>query len=311
MRSYSITDGIVNLLEENELSQGKKNEISGWRERRRKQSSEPAEESLNSIGRANERDTTAHYLLSLPYVSEKIVKSKNDLAYWGITASCFDICLQRIPNLKGARLLDIGAGIGWASRRFAERGFTTIAMDILHDHMLEANELMRFSGIYFDRVVGDYESLPFIDNSFDIIFSCSSLHHSSHPTLLVRELKRVLKIHGRIIIINEPLRSIFQSEQNLLRDSEERKLGISEHIYNYWEYKLPFLINWLRSEFYLEEFHNPNKMEMWLKEKALTKRVSAALLRAAFKYGGLKKLYQLFWALFRGGCFNIQARKLF
>jgi len=58
----------------------------------------------------------------------------------------------------------------------------------------------------------------------------------------LRELKRVLKRHGQIVIINEPLRSILQSEQILLQSNEEKKLGMSEHIYNYWEYKLPFLV---------------------------------------------------------------------
>lgn len=49
-------------------------------------------------------------------------------------------------------------------------------------------------------IQGDSCYLPFTDNQFDIIFSRALIHHLPNPKDGLREMKRVLKIGGRVIL---------------------------------------------------------------------------------------------------------------
>ena len=47
---------------------------------------------------------------------------------------------------------------------------------------------------------GNVESLPFDDQSYDVVVCCSAFHYFRHPGLALAEMKRVLKPGGRIVI---------------------------------------------------------------------------------------------------------------
>lgn len=49
-------------------------------------------------------------------------------------------------------------------------------------------------------IVGDAETLPYKDNSFDKIFCLNSFHHYSNPNKVIEELFRVLKTDGEVIV---------------------------------------------------------------------------------------------------------------
>jgi ubiquinone/menaquinone biosynthesis C-methylase UbiE len=49
-------------------------------------------------------------------------------------------------------------------------------------------------------VVGDVASLPFGDNSFDLVVSTLSMHHWAEPTKGLAEMGRVLRPGGRALI---------------------------------------------------------------------------------------------------------------
>ena len=50
-------------------------------------------------------------------------------------------------------------------------------------------------------VEGDAEALPFADGSFDRVFSNGVLHHTPDMSAALREIHRVLKPSGRVVII--------------------------------------------------------------------------------------------------------------
>ena len=54
-----------------------------------------------------------------------------------------------------------------------------------------------------DLRVGDSEHLPWNDESFDIVTCIASFHHYPNPEPVLREMKRVLK-HGGSLIIADP-----------------------------------------------------------------------------------------------------------
>lgn len=99
------------------------------------------------------------------------------------------IVLHLLPQ-KG-RLLELGAGAGWQARALENRGFDVSAIDLPS------------SGYRAHRVwpVIEYNSknIPFEDNSFNIIFSSSTLEHIPHIYEFQKELQRVLKPDGVVI----------------------------------------------------------------------------------------------------------------
>ena len=51
-------------------------------------------------------------------------------------------------------------------------------------------------------VCADSEHLPFADASFDVVTCSNSFHHYPHQQAVVNEMRRVLRPHGRLILID-------------------------------------------------------------------------------------------------------------
>ncbi len=152
---------------------------------------------------------------------------------WINVARSFDIALQTLQLTGNEVILDLGAGRGWAAKQFALRGCRVVALDVVPDENVglgRAHALMRHAGVYFDRIIGDGENLPFFPAQFDVVFCAAALHHSSHLGLMMQQIGRVLRPGGRLCAINEPCRSVLDDEQAILtRDATaELEVGINE-----------------------------------------------------------------------------------
>lgn len=53
---------------------------------------------------------------------------------------------------------------------------------------------------------GDALNIPFDDNSFDLVVCNASFHHYSNPQKVVKEIKRILKNEG-VLILGDPTSS--------------------------------------------------------------------------------------------------------
>ena len=89
-------------------------------------------------------------------------------------------------------VLDLGAGAGIVNAvNFRECVASVVGID-LDPRVLE--------NPYLDEgIVGNAESLPFADCTFDLVFSDNVLEHLDRPLLVFEEVKRVLKPGGRFI----------------------------------------------------------------------------------------------------------------
>lgn len=105
----------------------------------------------------------------------------------------------------GARVLEIGCGPGHLSILLAGRhGFDMTGLD-LDPSMIErahANADRRRDGAAAPPtfMVGDVASLPFPDESFDLVVSTLSMHHWSDPAAGLAEIGRVLRPDGRALV---------------------------------------------------------------------------------------------------------------
>jgi SAM-dependent methyltransferase len=159
---------------------------------------------------------------------------------WHNVAVLFDLAQREIGLQGGETVLDLAAGFGWAARRFAERGCTVFAVDIVADEVYglgRAWALMEHAGVYFEPLLADGETLPFPDGSFDLVFICGGLHHFVRFGPVLAEIKRVLKPGGRFVATGEPALSLMERERDAQRAMEETRVGIVERrpkSFNYW-----------------------------------------------------------------------------
>ena len=102
----------------------------------------------------------------------------------------------------GMRVLDVAAGTGNASIPAAERGATVTASDLTPE-LLEAGRRQAESrGLELEWVTADAESLPFEDESFDVVMSSIGAMFAPHHQDVADELVRVCRPGGTIGMLN-------------------------------------------------------------------------------------------------------------
>lgn len=104
--------------------------------------------------------------------------------------------LSRMPVGEGDVVLDLGCGSGYAARALREAGGVARAYGLD-----AAPEMARNARGYTDDprvgyLVGDFEHLPFHEDSVDHCFSMEAFYYASDPHAALRELHRVLRPGG-------------------------------------------------------------------------------------------------------------------
>lgn len=104
---------------------------------------------------------------------------------------------------QGERVLDVACGTGVVARRAAEKvgssGAVT-ALDLAPDMIDVAKSLPVAKGAHIEWHVGDAESLPFDDGSFDVVLCQMGLMFMRDRAAAVAELARVVAPNGRLLV---------------------------------------------------------------------------------------------------------------
>lgn len=119
-----------------------------------------------------------------------------DLLTGRVTARFVDPLLDAAGAGAGTRLLDVGAGPGYAARLAADRGAVVTGVDIADEVVALARR--RHPGIRFVRA--DAEDLPFADRSFEAIVGNFVVNHVPRPERTLAELARVAVPGGAIAL---------------------------------------------------------------------------------------------------------------
>ena len=112
-----------------------------------------------------------------------------------------DIVISRFTPPTGSEVADIGTGTGYLAKGLAKYAKKVWAIDS-STAMLEvaSNDINRAGLNNIELVAGDAHDLPLKDNSQDFVYANLLLHHVLEPALAIKELFRVLKPDGRIVI---------------------------------------------------------------------------------------------------------------
>jgi len=164
-----------------------------------------------------------------PFVQQEIVKT-NGILYSGVLGGLRRYPIPEIPlpeTTQGLRLLDVGCNWGRWSIAASRRGYQAIGIDPGILAVQAATRVSRALGVSPGFVVGDGRSLPFPDETFDVVFSYSVLQHFSKDDAKasIREAARVTKRGGRVLIQLANLLGVRQL-YNQARDSLRGEQGL-------------------------------------------------------------------------------------
>lgn len=108
--------------------------------------------------------------------------------------------LLSVTDVRGLRILEVGAGTGGDSINLSTMGARVIALDYSEDILKKVKAVTNESGVSLDLMRGDGTNLPFPDECFDIVYHQGLLEHFLQPQTLVGENIRVLKKGGYLLI---------------------------------------------------------------------------------------------------------------
>ena len=103
-------------------------------------------------------------------------------------------------ELAGREVLDVGCGDGVLLRAVASRGARVTEIDADPAMVTAARRVAAEAGIDARLMEGRAERLPFADASFDVVAAITVLCFAEDAALLVREMARVLRPGGSIVI---------------------------------------------------------------------------------------------------------------
>jgi len=146
------------------------------------------------------------------------LKAKEDfvheMARWG--------GLDRLP--RGTTVLDVGCGIGGSSRILSrEYGFAVTGVTISPNQVKRARELTP-PDLPVKFQVDDAMALSFPDASFDAVWSIEAGPHMPDKAVFARELLRVLKPGGLLVLADWNQRDDRRKPLNLCERSVMRQL---------------------------------------------------------------------------------------
>ena len=170
----------------------------------------------NTYFPASEISWAVKYFLDALYyknVAEFEASSDEFLSHIGKEDGRYQVILQEassLPKYTARMILDVGCGKGRYLKNLAED---------LPDCQYAAVDLSRTVMEFFDSDIavkrqGTMTNIPFDDNTFDMVFACESLEHAIDVENALREMSRVTKPSGKIVIIDKNSKSMGRLEIN-------------------------------------------------------------------------------------------------
>lgn len=98
------------------------------------------------------------------------------------------------PARPGARVLDIGCGVGQVAGRLQAEGFDAHGVDISAPNVARAQKVCPRCQVY------DGRKLPFADCFFASVGALNVLEHVEEPEAFITEMTRVVEPGGRVLI---------------------------------------------------------------------------------------------------------------
>lgn len=111
-----------------------------------------------------------------------------------------ELLLERIGPPSGLRILDVGCGDGVLAVELARRGAIVAGVDISGEMIAAARRRAQSGALRIDFKRASAQALPFADDHFDVVTAVTVLCFIEDPDAAMREMVRVLKPQGRLVL---------------------------------------------------------------------------------------------------------------
>lgn len=129
----------------------------------------------------------------------------------------------------GKSAADIGAGTGFMTEGLIREGLHVIAVDQSNEMLDEMRK--RFSEVDgIEYLLGESEKLPIPDGSVDYAFANMYLHHVESPLNAIKEMVRILKPGGKLVITDMDTHTF----EFLKREHHDRWMGFDRIDVKQW-----------------------------------------------------------------------------
>ncbi len=220
------------------------------------------------------------------------------------------IILEKLGDVRGRNILELGCGAGEASVYFAKLGALVTATDISGGMLEVVGRVAERHRVVVQICKCFSDNLPFEDESFDIVYAANLLHHVELEQTLA-EARRVLRDGGIFVcwdpLAHNPLINVYRRMATQVRTVDEHPLEMSDlkcfrAFFSQVTYEATwFFTLWIFLRFYLIERIDPNKERYWKKILLEHKRLEPM-------YRGLELCDRLLLSLFpflKRYCWNI------
>ncbi|WP_152039515.1 class I SAM-dependent methyltransferase [Salinigranum salinum] len=142
--------------------------------------------------------------------------------------------LARMPVESGDAVLDLGSGSGYAARALREAGGAgrAVGLDGAPAMVENAREYTDDPAVEF--LVGDFDALPFADDTFDHCFSMEAFYYAPDPFHTLEELARVLSPGGTLYC------AVNFYEENVHAHEWQEKISIPMTLWSAEQYRTKF-----------------------------------------------------------------------
>lgn len=108
--------------------------------------------------------------------------------------------LERRGDLRGVRILEVGAGSGRDAVALARAGAEVVTLDYVRGSLDLTMQAAGQAQVSVQPVCGDGLGSPFADDTFDVVFHQGLLEHFRDPVPLLRDNVRILKPGGFLVV---------------------------------------------------------------------------------------------------------------
>jgi len=114
-----------------------------------------------------------------------------------------DSILEKLGLDRGQVLVDLGCGTGFFSIPASRRVKKVFALDIQQEMLEILNEKIQKAKITnIEAILSEESFIPLPDNSADVLLMANVFHELEDRPSLLKQVKRVLRKNGRMVIID-------------------------------------------------------------------------------------------------------------
>ncbi|MGA3048382.1 MAG: methyltransferase domain-containing protein [Terracidiphilus sp.] len=128
--------------------------------------------------------------------------------------SYFEDYMSLLDAKPGDSVLETSVGTG-LNFKYLPRGTKLSGLDLSSEMLTNCQNNLRRWQMDADLYVGNAEALPFADSSFEVVFTCGGFNFFSDRPKAIREMIRVAKPGGRLMIEDETEEYVKSTYENI------------------------------------------------------------------------------------------------